>query len=227
MTIADRILLVQQSIIQSAKRQGRNPGDIRLIAVSKGQPATAIQQAFACGLNEFGENYWQEAKSKIDILKKLPIIWHFIGLVQSNKAADIATHFDWVHTVDREKTAAYLARYRPADKPPLNVCIQINLDDEPGKSGIAPAEAQALATFILQCPTLRLRGLMAIPKPHCDEKRQYQSLLRLARLLEQINQQYPVRLDTLSMGMSDDLQAAIRAGSTMVRVGRAIFGERG
>ncbi|MCW0218810.1 MAG: YggS family pyridoxal phosphate-dependent enzyme, partial [Prosthecobacter sp.] len=153
-------------------------------------------------------------------------IWHFTGPIQSNKAADIATHFDWVHSVDRLKIAALLSTHRPKDVPPLNVCIQVNLDHEASKSGVSAQDLPELALKVSSLPGLSLRGLMAIPAPSADEEAQYRGFLRLAHLQQQLNQDHHLALDTLSMGMSDDLIPAIRAGSTMVRIGRALFGER-
>lgn len=226
MSISKNLHHVQQEIAAIAKRYARPAQAIRLVGVSKGQPPEAIMEAFKAGLCDFGENYWQEARNKLILLKDLAITWHFIGAVQSNKTADIAAHFDWVHCVNSEKVAKRLAEYRPETAPPLNICIQINLDAETTKSGIKPDDALALAKTISAYPRLKLRGLMAIPKPCSDEDQQYQSLQRLTRLSDQLNQQLNLDMDTLSMGMSDDISAAIHAGSTLVRIGRAIFGER-
>lgn len=226
MTIVERIYRLQHQMAETARACQRNPEDIRLMAVSKGQPATAISEAFAAGITDVGENYWQEAKGKWEALWHLPLIWHFIGPLQSNKSRDIARHFDWVHSVDREKTARLLAFSRPADKPPLNICIQINLDEERSKSGINVSEVLPFIHRIKTLPNLNLRGFMAIPKPTASEEAQYASFQRLNTLLQQTNQHVQLHMDTLSMGMSDDLNAAIRAGSTIIRIGRAIFGER-
>jgi pyridoxal phosphate enzyme (YggS family) len=226
MPITDRIHHLQQLIHDTACRYKREAENIHLVAVSKSQPISAIREAFNAGLTEFGENYWQEAHLKISNLQELPIIWHFIGPLQSNKTAEIAKNFSWVHSVFREKTAQLLSQHRPAHLPPLNVCIQVNLDKEPNKSGILEQEVNELAKYIHLLPNLKLRGLMAIPRPCQQNEQQYESLLRLTHLLKQLNQQSDYSLDTLSMGMSDDLTAAIAAGSTMLRIGRGIFGER-
>lgn len=226
MTIAKQVHTIQQIIIDAAKSCQRSPEDIQLLAVSKGQPVEAIQAAFEAGLCNFGENYLQEAQIKIQALKALPLCWHFIGPIQSNKTQALAQNFSWVHSVSREKIAQLLAQYRPENLPALNLCLQVNLDDEPTKSGINPQQLAKLALVVSQLPRLRLRGLMAIPKPESGEQQQYDSFLRLTNLLHRLNKELNLSMDTLSMGMSDDLVAAIRAGSTMVRIGRAIFGER-
>lgn len=226
MTIIQNIDHIKQLISDSAQRYQRQAGDIRLLAVSKGQPASAIRSAFQAGLRDFGENYWQEMQDKQSQLQDLPITWHFIGPIQSNKAADIACHAHWVHSLDREKIARLLSGRRSDSLPPLNICLQVNLDNEASKSGIKPQELPGLAECIRQLPNLALRGLMAIPEPHHDEEHQYRSLMRLSTLRDALNQQLHLTMDTLSMGMSDDLEPAIRAGSTLVRIGRAIFGER-
>lgn len=226
MTIADRIHSIQQLIRNSAKACQRSPQDIQLLAASKGQTIEAIQEAFAAGLIHFGENYLQEAQEKIQALEKLPLCWHFIGPIQSNKTQGIAKDFSWVHSVSREKIAIQLSEHRPRDLPALNVCLQVNLDNEKTKSGISPQQVGKLALLVKQLPNLKLRGLMAIPQPRSQEEQQYQSLLRLTALFDQLNKELGLSMDTLSMGMTDDLVAAIRAGSTFLRIGRAIFGER-
>ncbi len=226
MTIADRLAQIQQIITNTAESCQRSPKDIHLLAVSKGQPASAIREAFAAGLTSFGENYLQEAQMKIQDLADLAIDWHFIGPIQSNKTAGIAQNFSWVHSLDREKIAQDLANNRPAKMLPLNICLQVNLDDEPTKSGVSMQHLAKLALVVSQLPRLQLRGLMAIPKPLAGEQEQYESLRRLAELLNFINKELNLSMDTLSMGMSEDLIAAIRAGSTILRIGRAIFGER-
>lgn len=226
MTIAEQIHSIQQKISQSAESCQRKPAAIKLLAVSKGQPASAIREAFAEGLTDFGENYWQEAQAKMKALSDLPINWHFIGPIQSNKAEPIAQNFNWVHSLNRIKIAELLAKYRLAQQPPLNVCLQVNLDNEDSKSGLSSQELIKVAAFIKRLPNLRLRGLMAIPKPRLQQQEQYESLIRLKRLFNQLNHELGLSMDTLSMGMSDDLVAAIRAGSTLLRIGRAIFGVR-
>lgn len=194
--------------------------------MSKGHYCTEIEQAYAAGLRDFGESYLQEALTKIQTLNSSSICWHFIGPIQSNKTLGIAQHFSWVHSVCREKIAQQLNDARPSSKPPLNICIQINFDEEKSKSGANIVDVVRLASYVLRLPHLRLRGLMLIPKPQTDEQLQYQSFLRLKQLLNELNQQLNIKMDTLSMGMSNDFKAAIRAGSTIVRIGTAIFGAR-
>ncbi len=226
MTIAQRIIRIKNHIQKLEAELHRPSGSVTLLAVSKGHSSESIRQAQAAGLNEFGENYWQEAQKKISDLRDLPIRWHFIGAIQSNKTAEIAASVDWVHSVDREKTARLLSMHRPASMPPLKICIQVKLDQEASKSGITPEELEPLARLITELPHLKLCGLMAIPRPRENETEQYRSFLRLSQLLDKLNQQTGLKLNTLSMGMSDDMDAAIKAGSTMIRIGRAIFGER-
>lgn len=226
MIITERIEKIRQLIATTAVACQRSPEEIQLLAVSKGQPASAIQEAFTAGIRHIGENYLQEAQTKIQALKNLPLCWHFIGPIQSNKTQAIAETFSWVHSVDREKIANLLAQHRPEHLPALNVCLQVNLDEEDSKAGLAPEHLKQLALLITKLPRLKLRGLMTIPKPRSDEQEQYESLLRLTKLFNQLNQELNLSMDSLSMGMTDDLVAAIRAGSTMVRIGRAIFGER-
>lgn len=212
--------------IQDAEIQARRPlGTVRLIAVSKTRPAADLRSAYAAGQREFGENYLQEAVAKMTTLTDLNIIWHFIGPIQTNKSRSIAEHFDWVHSVDRLKVAKRLSEQRPADREPLDICIQVNVSGESTKSGVALPELPALAAAIADLPRLRLRGLMAIPQPYEDPEQQRIPFLTLRSALEQLQQQ-GMDLDTLSMGMTDDLEAAILEGATMVRVGTAIFGSR-
>ena len=226
MNITERIIEIKHRIHQAEIACHRRPGDVQLLAVSKGHPSQEIEQAYSAGLTHFGESYLQEALTKIRALAPRPICWHFIGPIQSNKTHAIASNFSWVHSVCRPKIALQLNDARPATMPRLNTCLQINFDDEETKAGIKPGHAAELATYILQLPRLHLRGLMTIPKPQTDEQQQYLSFLRLTQLLHTLNQQLNLSMDTLSMGMSNDLQAAIRAGSTMVRIGTAIFGDR-
>ncbi|MGQ3889850.1 YggS family pyridoxal phosphate-dependent enzyme [Legionella sp. CNM-1927-20] len=226
MSIAENIQYIKH-VIETTLQDSHKPlNSVAILAVSKGQSVEAIREAYRAGLHDFGENYWQEAHAKKLQLKNLPINWHFIGGIQSNKTKEIAENFNWVHSVDRKKIARLLSLHRPKHLPALNICIQINLDHEETKAGLLPYELPSLIKYINQLPRLRLRGLMAIPKPRLTEEEQYASLQRLAVLLNQANQQLNLEMDTLSMGMSDDLKAAIRAGSTLVRIGRAIFGER-
>lgn len=207
---------------QSAKTQKPAP---LLLAVSKTRPPDDIRAAWHAGCRDFGENYLQEALPKQEALSDLPITWHFIGPLQSNKTRPVATHFDWVHSVDRLKLAQRLSDQRPDTLPAINVCIQVNIDDEASKSGVTPAELPALAHAIAALPRLRLRGLMCIPHPWEREEEQRRPLAALRQLAESLQQQ-GLPLDTLSMGMSDDLDAAIAEGSTLVRIGTALFGQR-
>ncbi|MCC5014182.1 MULTISPECIES: YggS family pyridoxal phosphate-dependent enzyme [unclassified Legionella] len=226
MTISDRVHQIQTLITTATERYEREANTVKLLAVSKGQSSDAIKQAFEAGISDFGENYLQEAQVKIHALSDLAIHWHFIGPIQSNKTRGIAQDFEWVHSVGREEIAMMLAKYRPAHLPALNICLQINLDEEESKSGVSPIQAEKLALFVGQLPSLTLRGLMTIPRPQDNTQQQYESFLRLASLLADLNKKLNLSMDTLSMGMSDDFEAAIRAGSTLVRIGRAIFGER-
>lgn len=226
MTLQTTVHALIQQIALTAHKAGRNPEDIRLLAVSKGQPASQIASAFAAGLTDFGESYWQQAHPKLIALQHLPLTWHFIGRIQRNKIKSIATHFSWVHSVSSLQAAKELAHHRPQGSEPLQICLQVNLDAEPGKDGMSPDEIAPVAQALASMPTLALRGLMTIPKPLTGEDLQYESLLRLKILLETLNQKHGLGLDTLSMGMSDDWVAAIRAGSTLIRLGRAIFGPR-
>lgn len=225
MNIHQRITYIQQLIRSTAIACQRPPQDIQLLAVSKGHPASEIQQAYLAGLINFGESYLQEAQEKIQALANFPLCWHFIGPIQSNKTSGIARYFSWVHSVCRQKIALQLNEARSASLPPLNICIQVNLDQEKTKAGVQPQDIIELANFILQLPRLHLRGLMVIPRQQLEEPEQFSSLIRLTKLLQDTNQKLNISMDTLSMGMSGDLQAAIRAGSTMVRIGTAIFGE--
>ncbi|WP_192035903.1 YggS family pyridoxal phosphate-dependent enzyme [Halomonas sp. YLGW01] len=207
---------------------GRDPQDAALLAVSKTKPALMIREAHGLGQRQFGENYLQEAIDKQAELADLDdIVWHFIGPLQSNKTRQVAEHFDWVHSVDREKIARRLAEQRPADRAPLNVCLQVNISDEASKAGVALADLDALAETVMSLPGLRLRGLMAIPAPSADPAEQRLPFKRLREALEALKARFPeAALDTLSMGMSDDLEAAIAEGATLVRIGTALFGAR-
>jgi pyridoxal phosphate enzyme (YggS family) len=216
---------VRVRIAAAAKAAGRKPGDIALLAVSKTFPAAAVRAAYAAGQREFGENYVQEALEKIAELSALPLIWHFIGPIQSNKTRTIAEHFDWVHSVAREKIAMRLAAARPPQLGPLDICLQVNVSGESSKSGVAPEAVRSLGEAVRTLPALRLRGLMAVPEPSDDIDRQRRCFSGLRILQEQLNAA-GFGLDTLSMGMSQDLEAAVMEGATIVRVGTAIFGER-
>ena len=221
-TIAENIAKVGERIRAAAQASGRDLDHIGLLAVSKTKPAAAVREAYAAGIRDFGENYLQEALEKQAELSELPLIWHFIGPIQSNKTKPIAEHFAWVHSVDRLKIAQRLSEQRPNHLPPLNICLQVNVSAEDSKSGCAPAELAALAQAVSQLPNLRLRGLMAIPEPTDDVAAQRAAFARLRELRDGL----PLPLDTLSMGMSHDLDAAIAEGATWVRIGTALFGAR-
>ena len=221
-TIAENIAKVGERIRAAAQASGRDLDHIGLLAVSKTKPAAAVREAYAAGIRDFGENYLQEALEKQAELSELPLIWHFIGPIQSNKTKPIAEHFAWVHSVDRLKIAQRLSEQRPTDLPPLNICLQVNVSAEDSKSGCAPTELVALAQAVSQLPNLRLRGLMAIPEPTDDVAAQRAAFARLRELRDGL----PLPLDTLSMGMSHDLDAAIAEGATWVRIGTALFGAR-
>ena len=212
---------VKKQIAQSAKHAGRPAESVNVLAVSKTKPAAMIKTAFEAGQSDFGENYLGEALEKMEALAELPLIWHFIGPIQSNKTRAIAEHFHWVHSVERLKVAERLNQQRPESLAPLQVCLQINIDGESSKSGCTPEQALALAQSIQNMTKLKLRGLMCIPKPGNT-----QAFAELARLKDDLESQLGARLDTLSMGMSADLDEAIAAGATLVRVGTAIFGGR-
>jgi pyridoxal phosphate enzyme (YggS family) len=224
-TISANLQAVKARIAAAAKQYGRQPDSIELLAVSKTFGADAVRAAHAAGQCAFGENYVQEALDKIAALPDLPLIWHFIGPIQSNKTRQIAEHFDWVHGVDRPKIAERLAVARPAGLPPLQVCIQVNIGDEDSKSGVAPADTAALARAVTALPNLRLRGLMAIPPASDDFATQRGYFAELRRLADELAAA-GIALGTLSMGMSADLEAAVAEGATMVRIGTAIFGAR-
>lgn len=223
--ISERLQAVRQRIAQAARAAGRDPDDIRVIAVSKTFSTQAIRAACAAGQRAFGENYLQEAEQKIGQLRDLPIEWHYIGPIQSNKTAPIAHLFDWVHSVDRLKIAQRLSDARPEALEPLQVCVQVNVGGEDTKSGVPPESVPALARAIAELPRMRLRGLMTIPRPVEDFQAQ-RAQFRVLRELRERLRAAGFELDTLSMGMSDDLEAAVAEGATLVRVGRAIFGPR-
>jgi len=224
-TIAANLQAVRDRMARAAQAAGRRAADVGLIAVGKTFPAQDIAKAHAAGQRAFGESYVQEAVEKVTRLAHLPIEWHFIGPIQSNKTRDIAGHFQWVHSLARIRIAQRLHDARPAHLPPLNVCIQVNVSGEDSKSGVAPGAELELARAILALPRLRLRGLMAIPEPTSDMQLQRRRFA-LLRLIKDKLVEAGIPLDTLSMGMSDDLEAAIAEGATLVRVGTAIFGKR-
>jgi len=223
-TIENNIAKVTQSIRQWEKKYDRPAESVDLMAVSKTKSTALIEQAYACGLRHFGENYLQEATEKIGQLEGLGIQWHFIGPIQSNKTRAIAAHFDWVHTVDRLKIAQRLSDQRNDNQSALNICLQVNISGEASKSGVAIDEVALLADQVALLPRLHLRGLMAIPAPSDNFDQQLNQCQALYDVFQPLADRY--QLDTLSMGMSADLEAAIAAGSTMVRVGTALFGSR-
>ena len=221
-TIADNIAEVEARIRAAALAVQRDVTSIHLLAVSKTKPAAALREAYAAGVRDFGENYLQEARAKQVELADLPLSWHFIGPIQSNKTREIAEHFSWVHSVDRLKIAQRLSEQRPADLEPLNICIQVNVSGEASKSGCTPQDLPALAAAINGLPRLKLRGLMAIPEPTEDRAEQDAAFATVRDLQQSLN----LGLDTLSMGMSHDLESAIAQGATWVRIGTALFGAR-
>jgi len=224
-TIASNLQTVRDRIAAACARAHRPVNEVTLLAVSKTFGPEAVRQAHAAGQRAFGENYIQEAVEKMALLPDLPLEWHCIGPIQSNKTRLVAQHFDWAHTIDRIKIAQRLSEQRPDDKPPLSVCIQVNIDGGANKSGVAPDEVAGLAQEVARLPRLRLRGLMTIPEPATDFEAQVEVHERTAELLARLREG-GLALDTLSMGMSADLEAAIVAGSTLVRVGTAVFGGR-
>ncbi len=229
MSIAENLHHVGQAIADAARRAARDPAGVQLLAVSKTFGADAVIAAADAGQRAFGENYLQEAVDKIAQVKALrpdlALEWHFIGPIQSNKTRPVAEHFDWVHAVDREKIARRLSEQRPVQLPPLNICLQVNVSGEDSKSGVAPEELPALAQVVATLPNLKLRGLMAIPEPAEDYESQRRPFALLRELQAQLAAQGIVT-DTLSMGMSADMAAAIAEGATIVRIGTAIFGKR-
>lgn len=223
--IATALQTVRTSIASLAEKHGRDPASIQLLAVSKTKPVAQIAAAMDAGQSAFGENYPDEASEKIGELGQSTCEWHFIGAIQSRKAAGIARNFHWVHSVERLKVARKLSENRPADLPPIQYCLQVNIDNEVSKSGVLPEQVLDLAGQCSELPHLKLRGLMAIPKPETDFDRQRDAFARVRELQQKLRKIYP-DVDTLSMGMSGDLEAAIAEGATIVRVGTAIFGAR-
>jgi pyridoxal phosphate enzyme (YggS family) len=220
--IAVNLQAVRRRISSALQGDSRN---VTLVTVSKSQPPEAIREAFEAGARDFGESYVQEALAKIDALRALPATWHFIGHLQGNKARDVAANFDWVHAVDRARIASALSKGRPQDRGDLNVCVQVNISDEATKGGVAPGEALALAREVAAMPRLKLRGLMGMARATDDVLEQRAQFRMLREKFDEITKA-GMALDTLSMGMSHDLEAALAEGATMVRVGTAIFGER-
>jgi len=223
--IANNLTQIQHNISEYCEKYQRKPGDVQLLAVSKTKSAEEIRSAYNVGQSCFGENYLQEALQKIKLLADLKIQWHFIGAIQSNKTRDLAENFAWVHSVDRLKIAHRLSQQRPPTLPPLNICLQINISNEASKSGFKASEVAAAADEIVNLPNLNLRGLMAIPAQADSLQAQRHIFAKMRTLLESLQINHP-QLDTLSMGMSGDMQAAIAEGSTILRIGTAIFGAR-
>ncbi|RCV90379.1 YggS family pyridoxal phosphate-dependent enzyme [Billgrantia montanilacus] len=226
--LGDSLAAARARLADALAAAGRQADDARLLAVSKTKPAAMIREAWEQGQRDFGENYVQEALAKqIELGDLEGIVWHFIGPLQSNKTREVAEHFAWVHSVDREKIARRLNDQRPEGLAPLEVCLQVNVSDEGSKSGVAFDELEGLAEAVLSLPRLRLRGLMAIPAPEEEPSAQREPFARLRQALDRLRERFPdAPLDTLSMGMSADLEAAVAEGATLVRLGTAIFGER-
>ncbi len=225
MSIANRITEIRSTMERHAAKYRININELKLLAVSKTHPADAIQAAYDAGITEFGESYLQEALDKISLLSSLPLTWHFIGPIQSNKTKDIAAHFDWVQSVDRLKLLHRLSSQRPSNKPPLQICIQLNYFEEPQKKGANLVELPELLELAANLPNIKLRGIMAIPPKTDDFEQQFAQFHKVAACFNEYRKSYP-SMDTLSIGMSNDLEAAIAAGTNMVRVGTALFGPR-
>lgn len=223
--IAANIQRINTRIGELCQQYNRDPTDITLLAVSKTKPAEDIQSAFNAGQHCFGENYLQEALQKIHTLHPLPIEWHFIGAIQSNKTRELAENFAWVHSVDRLKIARRLSEQRPESMPPLNICLQVNISQETSKSGLMLNELSELVAEVIQLPNITLRGLMAIPAKADTLTKQRATFAKIQQALKALQETQP-KLDTLSMGMSNDMEAAIAEGSTILRIGTAIFGAR-
>lgn len=224
-SIAENIQRLRDRVRELEDRYQRESGSVKLLAVSKTHPVENILQAMSAGQKDFGENYLQEALDKIQAIGRTEVTWHFIGPIQSNKTRDIAEHFDWVHSVDRLKIARRLSEQRPDSLPPLNICVQVNISGESSKSGIAPEDCEAFCEAVAHLPRLKLRGLMAIPAPTESLAQQRAVYRPLAEIMQHLAQQHE-SMDTLSIGMSDDHEAAIAEGGTMIRLGTAIFGPR-
>ncbi|MCH8301368.1 MAG: YggS family pyridoxal phosphate-dependent enzyme [Proteobacteria bacterium] len=223
--VTENFRKIQDLLAKAAADAGRSADQIRLVAVSKTKPAEAVLEAYAAGQRDFGENFVREGLEKIATVNRADAVWHFIGHLQANKTKAVAQHFQWVHTVDRLKIARRLSVQRPHDTDDLNICIEVNIDAEDNKSGVAAAEVADLAAAVAELPRLRLRGLMCLPAIRDDFEEQRRPFARLRALMESLNQS-GMQMDTLSMGMTADYAAAIREGATIVRVGTAIFGAR-
>ena len=223
--VTENLALISDLLHKSAIEAGRDPADVRLLAVSKKQPLEKIRDAAAAGQRHFGENFVQEGVDKIEALADAGLTWHFIGHLQSNKTRAVAEYFDWVHTIDKIKTARRLSEQRPDHLPPLNICLQVNVDDEDSKAGVTPAALPDLAAACVELPNLRIRGLMCLPAIRTGLDQQRMPFAALRRLAEQLRTD-GIDTDTLSMGMSADYPAAILEGATIVRIGTALFGAR-
>ena len=223
--VTENLALISDLLHEAAVEAKRDPAAVQLLAVSKKQPLEKIRAAYAAGQRHFGENFVQEGLEKIDALADLDITWHFIGHLQSNKTRAVAEYFDWVHTIDKLKTAKRLSEQRPARLSPLNLCIQVNVDDETSKSGVAPDDLYALAAACAALPGVRLRGLMCLPALRSDFEEQRKPFAALRQMAEKLRQE-GIETDTLSMGMTGDFRAAVFEGATIVRIGTALFGER-
>ena len=223
--VTENLSLVSDLLQKSAIEAGRDPATVKLLAVSKKQPVEKIREAVAAGQRDFGENFVQEGVDKIEALSHPDLVWHFIGHLQNNKTRLVAENFDWVHTIDKLKTARRLSEQRPTSLPPLNVCLQVNVDVETSKSGITPVELPGLAAECAELPGLRLRGLMCLPAIRDQFEEQRRPFAALREMAETLRQQ-GIDTDTLSMGMTGDFRAAIYEGATIVRIGTALFGER-
>lgn len=221
--IAASVFTINKNILAAEKLYRRKPDSVIVLAVSKQQTAEDVRQAFDAGIHDFGESYTQEFLTKQEKLIDLPLIWHFIGPIQSNKSKIIAQNFAWVHSLDRLDIAHKLNQYRPIDQPPINICVQINLDQETSKSGLHPQELDHFIHQLSGLDKIRLRGLMCLPVPETNESKQYQNFMRLTALFNQVNAQLNSKMDTLSMGMTMDYIQAIHAGSTIIRIGRGLF----
>lgn len=224
--VLDNLTFLKQQIHKAEEKYGREHDSVQLVGISKKQAIPKIVTAARAGQFAFGENHLQEGLAKIQRLKKFPMEWHFIGSVQGNKATAITTYFDWVHSLDRAKIALILSEDRPEELPPLNVCIQVNVDGEQSKGGVSLEELPMLAGFVKDLPRLKLRGIMSIPRPELDFDEQRASFARVREASEQLKS-YGFDIDTISMGMSGDYEAAIAEGATIVRIGTALFGPRG
>ena len=224
-SIAQSLEEIRNRVTVLEGRYGRSPGEVSVLAVSKTKPPEAVRAAAEVGQRDFGENHLQDALTKLDSLEDLDLVWHFIGPVQSNKTRVIAARFDWVHSIDRAKIARRLNEQRPGGLPPLNVCLQVNVSGEASKSGVGPDEVEGLARAVSELPRLRLRGLMTLPRPCEDLEEQRRPFATLRGIGESLNAG-GLALDTLSMGMTNDMEAAIAEGATIIRIGTAIFGAR-